>query len=91
MATVCRRCVVSGRVQGVFYRATTRRRALELGIEGWARNLADGTVEVVASGEAGAVDELCDWLLEGPGAARVTEVRCAMFQTAEIPPGFNIS
>lgn len=90
MATVCRRCIVSGRVQGVFYRATTRRRALELGLEGWARNLPDGTVEVVASGGQRAVEELCEWLHEGPGAARVTAVHCESYQVAEVPPGFDI-
>jgi acylphosphatase len=71
---IARRCYVSGRVQGVFYRASTRQRAELLGITGYARNLADGRVEVLACGEPGAVAALCEWLREGPPAASVTGV-----------------
>ncbi len=71
---IARRCYVSGRVQGVFYRASTRQRAEMLGVTGYARNLADGRVEVLACGEPAAVAELCEWLREGPPAASVTEV-----------------
>ena len=52
---MCKKCLVGGRVQGVFYRATAARRAQELGIHGYARNLADGRVEVLACGEEAAV------------------------------------
>ena len=69
------RCIVSGRVQGVFYRARTAERARELNVHGWARNLSDGTVEVVMSGAQASVSALCAWLWEGPPAARVTAVR----------------
>ena len=69
------RCIVSGRVQGVFYRARTAERARGLGIRGWARNLSDGTVEVVMNGAEASVTALCAWLWEGPPAARVTAVR----------------
>ena len=72
----CRRCRVEGLVQGVFFRASTRQRAQELGVTGWTRNLPDGSVEVLACGEAAAVEELCAWLWEGPPQARVSEVRC---------------
>jgi len=71
---VARRCLVAGRVQGVFYRASTRSRAQALGVTGYARNLPDGRVEVLACGSAGAVQALCDWLWEGPPAAHVTAV-----------------
>jgi len=71
---IARRCHVSGRVQGVFYRASTRQRADALGVTGHARNLADGRVEVLACGEPAAVAALCDWLREGPPAASVTDV-----------------
>lgn len=71
----CARFLVSGRVQGVFYRASTRREALRLGLSGQARNLADGRVEVVASGTAEALDALERWLHTGPPAAHVNEVR----------------
>ena len=69
------RCIVSGRVQGVFYRARTAERAREFNVHGWARNLSDGTVEVVMSGAQASVSALCAWLWEGPPAARVTGVR----------------
>lgn len=65
---------VSGRVQGVFYRASTRERALALGLTGYARNLPDGAVEVLACGDVAAIAALERWLWEGPPAARVTGV-----------------
>lgn len=68
------RFLVSGRVQGVYFRASARERALALGLAGYARNLADGRVEVVAEGEAGALAQLQRWLHEGPPAARVDSV-----------------
>jgi acylphosphatase len=68
------RYLVEGRVQGVFFRASTAARARELGLAGWARNLRDGRVEVVARGDARALAELADWLWHGPPAARVTGV-----------------
>lgn len=72
--TVARRCIVTGRVQGVFFRASTARKAAELGVAGTARNLPDGTVEVLACGSDQAVADLCEWLHEGPPAARVDDV-----------------
>ena len=66
---------VSGRVQGVFFRVSTRRVAESLGITGYAINLPDGNVEVLACGTAQKVDELGDWLHEGPELARVDSVR----------------
>ena len=71
---VARRCLVAGRVQGVFYRASTRNRAHSLGVTGYARNLPDGRVEVLACGTPAAVQALCDWLWQGPPAAHVTAV-----------------
>jgi acylphosphatase len=71
---ICRRSFVSGRVQGVFYRATCVRKAEVLGLSGFARNLADGRVEVLACGEEAAVNELVAWLWEGSPASRVTDV-----------------
>lgn len=65
---------VSGHVQGVFFRASTREQALRLGLRGYARNLPDGRVEVLAVGEADAIDALARWLHEGPPMARVDAV-----------------
>ena len=80
MAEGCRRCFVSGRVQGVGFRASTHRQASALGLRVRARNLADGRVEVVARGPEVALDALCDWLRVGPAYARVEEVRCEKLQ-----------
>lgn len=68
------RFLVSGKVQGVFFRASARNEAVRLGLHGYARNLSDGRVEVIASGNDEAVSELEQWLWEGPPAARVQEV-----------------
>ena len=68
------RFLVSGRVQGVFFRASTREQARQLGLRGHARNLPDGRVEVLAVGEADAVDALARWLRHGPPRARVDAV-----------------
>jgi len=73
---ICVRCYVAGRVQGVFFRASTREQAQNLGVAGYARNLPDGRVEVLACGPASAVDRLRDWLRDGPPSARVTGVAC---------------
>lgn len=70
----CKRYVVRGRVQGVFFRASTRAQALQLGLTGHARNLPDGSVEVLACGGEEAVAKLEAWLWQGPPAARVTSV-----------------
>lgn len=68
------RFLVSGRVQGVFFRASTAREALRLGIRGHAANLNDGRVEVMAIGAPAAIEELHRWLQRGPPAARVASV-----------------
>ena len=88
---IARRCLVAGRVQGVFFRASTRARATALGVTGHARNLPDGRVEVLACGSAAAVQALCDWLWEGPPAAEVRAVDCEPVSPtalAERPAGF---
>ena len=70
----CRRSFVSGRVQGVFYRATCVRKAESLGLTGYARNLSDGRVEVLACGDEAAVEEFVAWLWEGSPASKVSDV-----------------
>jgi acylphosphatase len=70
----CRRFVVSGRVQGVWFRASTRQQAEQLGLSGHAVNLPDGRVEVVACGSEAAVEALAAWLWRGPELASVTDV-----------------
>lgn len=68
------RISVRGRVQGVWFRGSTREQAERLGIVGFARNLADGSVEVLAQGTPEAVDELIAWCRRGPPGARVSSV-----------------
>ncbi|HOW62227.1 MAG TPA: acylphosphatase [Candidatus Contendobacter sp.] len=76
MKTLCLRCYVSGRVQGVGFRYATADQALNLGVTGYVRNLPDRRVEVMACGEERAVNALRNWLWQGPQLARVSEVRC---------------
>ena len=83
------RCFVSGRVQGVFYRAGTAEQAGALGLRGYARNLPDGRVEVVVQGPPGAVSQLLGWLWGGPPNARVTGVIIEEYRDA-VPDGFSI-
>ena len=77
MTTVRRRLVVRGRVQGVGYRWSCRDRARQLGLVGWVRNRADGSVELEAEGDAGSVDHLVAWCRRGPDPARVGSVEVA--------------
>ena len=91
-ALIARRCYVSGRVQGVFYRASTRERAVSLGVAGHAVNLPDGRVEVLAVGRPEAVHALIDWLAVGPPAAQVANVEVREVLLEELgaaPAGFG--
>ena len=71
---VCKKCLVGGRVQGVFYRGTAAARARELRIRGYAKNLADGRVEVLAYGDEAAIEVFVSWLWAGSSASKVTSV-----------------
>ncbi len=83
-------CLVSGYVQGVFFRASANERARELGVTGWARNLADGRVEVLAAGEGDAVDAFRDWLDRGPASARVDHVEGSEADPGDAPAKFEV-
>lgn len=76
-SVVCRRFLVSGTVQGVFFRASTARQAEQLQLCGWAKNLPDGRVEVLAIGTPESVAQLGDWLWQGPPRARVAAVEAS--------------
>jgi len=65
---------ISGKVQGVFFRSSTKDRADELNLTGWVRNLADGRVEAVFEGEEGNVEKMAQWCRKGPEYARVNDV-----------------
>jgi acylphosphatase len=81
---------VRGRVQGVWYRGGCAEQAQALGISGWARNLPDGRVEIVAEGDPEALDKLVEWCHHGPPAARVTAVEVRAEEVhAEEPEGLD--
>ena len=72
--TIARRLIVTGHVQGVFFRAWTKEQADALGVTGWVRNCADGRVESRVEGEEKAVEELIERLRDGPRGARVDDL-----------------
>ena len=87
---ICRRFLVSGRVQGVFYRDSTRRQAKALGISGWVRNLVDGRVEVLACGDERQLDIFSKWLEIGPEYAKVTNIEVITENHTDIPSTFEV-
>lgn len=84
-----RRWLISGRVQGVFFRESTRRQAEPLSLTGHAINLSDGRVEVLAHGEPEAISQLEKWLHQGPPAARVDQVEREAVKTTDPPTDFK--
>lgn len=86
---ISRKCRVSGRVQGVYYRASAQARARELRITGHARNLEDGSVEVLACGAPRDVEEFIAWLSVGPARARVDAVQVSPHEPDVWPPDFS--
>lgn len=78
-------CLVSGRVQGVFFRAETEAQATQLGLTGWVRNLPDGRVEVQAFGPEHMLEEFRAWLKCGPSMARVLKLECESIEYEEHP------
>lgn len=74
MANICIHCFVSGKVQGVFFRYSTKVKAEELGLTGWVRNLQDNRVELIACGEEQQIKQFYDWLNIGPSQANVTNL-----------------
>jgi acylphosphatase len=92
MDEVVRRFLVMGKVQGVYFRHSARLEAKRLNIRGWACNLTDGSVEVLAQGGIAAVDALHQWLKRGPAHARVDRVleTDAADRKSEVPAGFEV-
>jgi acylphosphatase len=85
------RFLVSGRVQGVWFRASTREHALRLDLRGLARNLDDGRVEVIAFGQEDSLDKLEAWLAVGPPRARVETVLREPCDSEPAGPGFSVA
>ena len=90
MAVITLHAFVSGRVQGVWFRQSTKEQAGSLGLNGWVRNLDDGRVEVMASGEDKAVRHLEAWLAKGPELANVAEVDSDFSEGGDFGSGFDV-
>ncbi len=88
--TQCIKCWISGKVQGVWFRGNTQDQAQNLGLTGYAHNLPDGRVEVLACGNPNEVDALKDWLWQGPRLAEVTDVQCEDVHVNPVPGRFTI-
>lgn len=84
------RARVTGRVQGVWYRGSTREQAEDLGLVGWVRNLPDGSVELEAEGPRDAVDTLVAWCRRGPPSARVSALDVTEIECESGESGFEI-
>ena len=86
-------CLIEGKVQGVFYRASTQQQALNLKLNGWVKNRSDGQVELIASGNLTDLQDFEAWLWQGPKYAHVTKVTCEYVDslTHELHDGFTIS
>lgn len=81
---------ITGYVQGVFYRATTRETALRLGLKGWVRNRSDGSVEAVAEGDDASVDNFMKWCRKGPPGATVHDMEVRREEYTGEFTGFQI-
>jgi len=73
---ICKRCLIDGRVQGVFYRASAYEKAQQIGVKGWVRNLSDGRVEALVQGERDQVEDMLDWFWQGSSYSSVSSVQC---------------
>ena len=82
--------IISGRVQGVWYRAGTKQKAQELGLTGWVKNTVDGNVEAVFEGDESMVDEMVAWCRVGPPLAQVTNVKIIRNRVGSKCTGFTI-
>lgn len=90
MRPSCRHYLVTGRVQGVFFRASTQQMARRLGLTGWVRNLADGRVEVIACADASILAQFETWLARGPSGAHVTSVTASAIVPEEAFDDFRV-
>ena len=88
--TVCARVNITGRVQGVFFRAETQRAAEQMGINGWVRNRPDGTVEGFFEGSQDQVEQMIKWCWQGSPRSKVTDVRVTWLPCEEGLAGFSI-
>jgi acylphosphatase len=83
--------LVSGRVQGVYFRMYTQNKAKKLGIKGCARNLPDGRVEIIAEADTNSIEKLIKWCRKGPVTARVDHVEITELESDDVFTSFEIS
>ncbi len=88
--TTAKHLLIAGRVQGVFYRASTKHEAQRLSLSGWVKNLTDGRVEAVVQGPADDLDELIAWCRTGPAGARVDGVEVTDRPVDSLLNGFRV-
>ncbi len=84
------RVIISGRVQGVWFRTSTKDKAIQLGLKGWVKNTFDGNVEAIFEGEESKVNEMISWCQVGPTLAKVTDVKIKNEESTEEFEDFNI-
>jgi acylphosphatase len=82
--------IIQGKVQGVFYRASAREKALSLGLTGWVKNTREGDVEIMASGKAENLEKFTQWCRQGPPQSKVTNVISGQVNVEEKFQGFSI-
>ena len=82
--------LIAGRVQGVYYRASAKTEADRLGVAGWVRNRADGSVELVAEGSLDAIEQLVAWCRRGPPMARVEQLEPVFSEPVGLEEGFHV-
>lgn len=87
---ITRHYLISGRVQGVFFRDSTRKQANELKLSGWVRNLVDGRVECLILGNEPDIEIMEKWLKTGPKYAKVSNIVCKQLQTIDLGKGFHV-
>lgn len=85
------RLIISGKVQGVFYRASCQDVAVKHGLSGWVSNLSNGKVEVLAQGKKEDIEKLIEWCKKGPPSARVIDVSIEWKKVSELFNGFSVS
>lgn len=81
--------LITGKVQGVYYRQSTKEKARELGVTGFVKNLPDGSVQVIATGTTGQLNSLAHWCKQGPARAKVDDVKMKEIP-AQVFTGFTI-
>lgn len=90
MSQVRAHLLISGRVQGVWYRGSTQETAISLGLTGWVRNLPGGQVEAIVEGERAVIQQLIDWCRQGPPAARVSAIETSWMDATGEFDGFRV-